>query len=197
MASAAGAESLRCLACTGMLLILLSQASIATGRDLVVSAGHGAQPGSEQFNRTKSIDLNFYRYERSARQHIEIGVAYTQIATNASSDTELYAISVYPQLTFYPAQESRISEGLPSWAEPYFFVRALGPTYISANRLGNRQQANNFAFLAQVGVGLLLDVSEATKVNVGVSWKHFSNANLFSENDGFDVPLVISVGVRF
>lgn len=172
-------------------------ASMAAADEVIVSTGRGAQPGAEQSNRATGIDFVFYTFERSVRQHLEVGVAYTRLSTNAGMDESLYAVSVFPQLTFYPAMTSRIAVSAPPWAQPYFFVRALGPSYISAGRLGDREQADHFSFIAQVGAGVLLDANDAMKVDLSVSWKHFSNANLFRENDGIDVPFVFSAGVRF
>lgn len=177
--------------------MLLLAASTTVAGEVIVSTGRGAQPGSEQSNRASGIDFIFHTSERSMRQHIEVGVAYTELSTDTGMNDSLYAVSIFPQLTFYPAQTSRVAVGAPRWAEPYFFVRALGPTYISAGTLGNREQADDFSFMAQVGAGILFDANDAMKVNLSVSWKHFSNGNLFDENDGIDVPFVISAGVRF
>ena len=131
------------------------------------------------------------------RQHLQLGVSYTRLTTNAETHGELYAVSVYPQLTFFPRATSRIAESFPHWARPYFFVRALGPSFLSENKLGEREQDHHFSFQAQLGAGVLLRAGAEQEVNLNISWKHFSNANLFSDNDGLDVPFVLTVGVRF
>ncbi len=123
-------------------------------------------------------------------------MAYTRVSTNALDNREMYAVSVYPQLTLYPPAGGRIAARAPRWAKPYFFVRALGPSYISEDKLGEREQDNHLSFLAQIGAGVHIGVGEGPKIKLNVSWRHFSNANLFSENDGFDVPFVLSIGAR-
>jgi hypothetical protein len=177
-----------CLAILG----LLALGNTASAGDLLVSYGAGPQRYTDQRNETFGIDYNFRRFERSARQHIDVGVSYTRLSTNTATNNSLYAISVYPQLTFWPTGTSKVGRHSPPWAEPFFFVRALGPTYISENTLGTRKQAHHFSLQAGIGVGALVK----KKTMLMVSWKHFSNANLFSDNDGFDVPLVLYVGVR-
>jgi hypothetical protein len=174
-------------------LLLAAPCRPANADDVIVNIGGGSQPGSDQRNETWGVDYSFYQFKRSDRQHIEVGVSYTSLRTNGAGNGSLYALSVYPQITLYPGKTSKIAAHSPAWAEPFFFVRALGPSYISENSLGSRQQAEHFAFQAQVGVGAIIK----TRAIVTVSWKHFSNANLFEENDGFDVPFVISGGVRF
>jgi len=161
--------------------------------EVIVNVGAGSQPGSDQRNKTWGVDYSFHRFERSERQHIEIGVSYTSLKTNGPGHDSLVAISVYPQLTLYPSKTSKITAHAPAWAQPFFFVRALGPSYISENSLGTREQAEHFAFQAQVGVGAVIN----EKAIVTFSWKHFSNAELFQPNDGIDVPFVISGGIRF
>jgi hypothetical protein len=180
-----------------LLAFLTTLAALVSGParadHVLVNLGGGSQPGSDQRNETWGVDYSFHRWERSERQHIEIGVSYTYLTTNGPGHDSLYALSVYPQVTLYPAKTSKIMERSPKWAQPFFFVRALGPSYISEKGLGTREQAEHFAFQAQVGVGAVIN----EKGIVTVSWKHFSNAELSQPNDGIDVPFVISGGIRF
>jgi hypothetical protein len=161
--------------------------------EVLFNVGGGQQLGADQRNETWGIDYSFHQFKRSDRQHIEVGVSYTSLRTNGPGNDSMVAVSVYPQLTLYPGKTSRIAARSPAWAAPFFFARALGPSYISDNRLGSRQQAEHFAFQAQIGVGVTIN----SRAVVTVSWKHFSNANLYDDNDGIDVPLVVNLGVRF
>lgn len=169
----------------------------ATAEELLFSFGGGPQPGSSQNNWSASIDYNFYRFERSHRQHFLIGASYTYIRSNAATNDEMYAISIYPQVSLYPEKGSWAYSISPRWAEPFFYFRALGPSYISSNTLGDRRQENNFAFQAQIGVGVKIKSRNDTETIIALSWKHFSNANLFDNNDGIDFPVVLNVGIRF
>jgi hypothetical protein len=174
------------------ILWLVALTNTACAGDLLVNYGAGPQRYTDQRNETFGIDYSFRRFERSARQHIDVGVSYTHLSTNTTTNDGLYAISVYPQMTFWPTKTSKVGRHSPPWAEPFFFVRALGPSYISENTLGTRKQDHHFSLQAGIGVGALVK----KKILLMVSWKHFSNAHLFSDNDGFDVPLVLHVGVR-
>lgn len=165
--------------------------------ELILTYGGGSQTGSNQENTSTGADFAFYRYERTPRQHLIIGVSYTRMSTDTVDDDEIHAFSIYPQLSLYPRADGKITRIFPEWADPYFFVRALGPSYLSASQLGEREQANHFAFQAQVGFGLLLDFGHARKSVISLSWKHFSNADLFSKNEGIDFPIVLSVGANF
>lgn len=175
-----------CYALTASLFILCSAAQ---ADQILLSAGQGSQPDSRQDNRQVALDYEFFRFERSPRSHLSIGVGYTKLTTDASVNKSIDAVSFYPQLTLYPERES-----LQGY---YFFVRALGASYISANALGDREQDNNFSFQAQVGVGYEKKVSNGKSFLIQISRKHFSNANLFHDNDGIDVPLVFTLGYKF
>ena len=66
------------------------------------------------------------------------------------------------------------------------------------DRIGIRhRQANNFTFQAQFGVGLLILQSNDRETIIAISWEHFSNADLFEDDDGIDLPLVLNFGIRF
>jgi hypothetical protein len=147
------------------------------------------QEGAHQRNSQLSVDYTFYHYRSSERQMLAIGTGYTRLRTDAATNKEVHAISLYPQLTLWPLQQT-----LP---HAYFFVRALGPSYLNANLLGTRRQANDFAFQAQVGVGCRLELGKQQALLMQFSCKHFSNANLFRENDGIDIPFVLTLGLAF
>jgi hypothetical protein len=170
-----------------------------SARELILTLGAGDQPHADQYNRSIGADFSFYRYERTVRQHLQIGVSYTRIHTDTDtgSPDDLWAISIYPQLSLYPDAQGGFRRLFPAWADPYFFVRALGPSYLSETQLGEREQENHFAFQAQVGFGMLLDFGQARTGILSISWKHFSNGDLFDKNDGIDVPLVLSMGAKF
>jgi opacity protein-like surface antigen len=193
---------MQALICT--ILLLAITIAPANAAELTLNFGGGPQLGSDstgsnnsQINYTAGVDSGFYRHDRSDKSSFIVGVSYTYMSANSVDFDRIQAISIYPQLSLFAGPDSWISSLLPGRGRPFFYVRALGPSYISANRLGERQQANNFAFQAQIGAGARFDLRDGRTANVSVSWKHFSNANLFSPNDGIDLPIVLNFGVEF
>lgn len=157
--------------------------------EFLMSWGTGPQSHSPQNNSQVALDYNFYGFERSQRSGISFGLGYTYLWTDADTDKKVEAYSFYPQLTLRPVTAA-LRGG-------YFFVRALGPSYISHNRLGERQQANHFAFQAQVGAGYRMQLDYNRALLFQVSWKHFSNADLFKVNNSINIPFVFSLGFAF
>lgn len=155
-----------------------------------ISMGGGDQLHEEnQSNHSIGIDYSFAKWKRSYRQFMYFGVSATAMQSDTDDYDEMYALSIYPQLTLFAEQQS--------YGHPFFFVRALGPSYLSENRLGKRQQAYHFAFQAQVGVGLYIPLDEKQNLLASISFKHFSNANIFSENDGIDLPVMLNIGLAY
>ena len=163
--------------------------STVQAKELLVSWGKGAQPGADQHNTLVALDFAFYNFKRSARSSLSVGVSYMKFTTDTAANREIEVFSIYPQLTLRPKN--------PVMQDLFFFVRALGPSYISQNDLGEREQAKHFAFQAQVGIGYIWRKGDNKEFLLQLSWKHLSNANLFSDNDGIDLPFVLSTGFRF
>jgi hypothetical protein len=183
--------------CSFSLIVTLVHCTASHADELALFGGAGPQAGSDQRNRVVGFEYSFFTYERSQRQQLQVGVAYARYETNANPSEELHVVSVFPQLTFYPPKTSRLAQAMPKGVLPYFYTRMLGPAYISQSSLGEREQANHFAFHAQIGAGFVFESEKGRQVVAHVSWRHLSNANLFSPNDGIDVPVVLTFGVRF
>jgi hypothetical protein len=172
--------------------------------EITASIGGGPQFGSDysgvnadQVNRTLGIEYTFLTVPRGSRSSFQFGAGYTYIGTDSSNFDSLHAISIYPQLRMIPGPDSTIRDWFAASTEPFFYVRALGPTYISSNRLGSRVQSNNFSFQAQIGVGFSIQRSDNRDFTMSLSFKHFSNAGLFDDNDGIDLPFQLNFGFRF
>ena len=182
---------------TFLFTLFIGGASLCQADTLFINAGGGPQASGDQTHLTGGIDYEFWQHDRSARQAFTIGVSYTYLHSDEGPNKKLHAVSIYPQLTLTPVKKNFFDQWLPENSTPYFFVRALGPTYISEPTIGEREQHNHFTFQAGFGVGVKFKSSSGSERDLRIAWKHFSNANLYSDNDGIDVPLVLSFGMKF
>lgn len=144
-------------------------------------AGGGPQPNSEQVNNLVGADVEWWRYFRSERQWLSVGSSLMRVDSNSPLAEAVYIVSIYPELTLKLPQ--LIDEG-----ELQFSVRALGPSWISGNTLGDRQQLHHFAFQARAEISYSFE-----SWRLGLAFQHFSNANLFTSNDGWDFPAVFTI----
>lgn len=159
----------------------------ADANQFIVNGGGGEQPNANQSNRSYGADLVLWRKSRSHRQELFIGVGYTYLGTDTLDHDTVRVWTVFPQLNLYAPERNGVL--------PYFFVRALSPSYLSSTQYGEREQAKQFAFQAQIGAGLQFGANKQWLVSL--SYKHFSNANLFQPNDGFDIPVLLNIGVQW
>ncbi len=154
-------------------------------QEVWLNVGHGPQLDRDHDNDLVGIDVAFARFDRSQQQKLSIGISFTQLESSWDGSS-VDALSIYPQLTLLAVERWGV--------QPFFNVRALGPSWISGSTLGEQRQANHFAFQAQVGAGILF--GSKREWFAAISWRHYSNAGLFSPNQSFDVPFVVSVGFR-
>ncbi|MBB3167454.1 acyloxyacyl hydrolase [Simiduia aestuariiviva] len=131
------------------------------------------------------VDVLHHQYRDI--QTWRLGAGITHLKTDQGEIGELVTISVYPQLTL----KLPTAQGI----KPFFFVRGLGPTYLSARGLGERKQAYFWAFQSQVGVGAYLGDTGTWTANV--SFRHYSNAGTGKPNEGIDTLMVLTLGHRF
>lgn len=60
----------------------------------------------------------------------------------------------------------------------------------------NNRQAGQFSFQARAGPGFYFDWNGGSKNFLSVTWKRFPNADHLHDNNGFDLPGMITPGAR-
>lgn len=82
-----------------------------------------------------------------------------------------------------------------SWFNPYLIYSVAGPTYISRRTFGPAKLGEHFLFQDFLGLGMQIGHDPA--LTIGVKLVHYSNGDIFPENNGFDVPIVGFIGIAF
>lgn len=129
-------------------------------------------------------------YEREMYRHgthftIDLGgsVSYWERASSGLAD-----FAVFPALKFWWNRDARV------WT-PYLLL-SVGPSYITRSQFGAGDDlGSNFIF--QDILGVCLKMGQKNPINTCVKFQHYSNANLFMPNHGFDVPVLFSLGYAF
>jgi hypothetical protein len=70
-----------------------------------------------------------------------------------------------------------------------------GPTYISKDFLDEHQTGRNFTFHDFMGMGFF--VGKDRTMLLGMRIAHYSNGNIYPENDGLKIPLTFNLGYSF
>lgn len=78
---------------------------------------------------------------------------------------------------------------------PYFDWSIAGPTLLSLRKFSQANLGERFIFQDFMGLGAMIGGEH--HFDVSVNLYHYSNGDLFVHNDGWDVPLIVSVGYMF
>jgi hypothetical protein len=78
----------------------------------------------------------------------------------------------------------------------YFIEYSVaGPTFISKNRLDDIELGRRFTFHDFMGIGAF--AGKNRNIYAGIRIAHYSNGNLFPQNDGVMIPLTFNLGYCF
>lgn len=156
---------------------------------MALAVGGGDQPDTHDRNELYAAELAFYQHARSPRQQITVFVTAAKLYSSHAQNDALWAYSIVPQISF------RLPATQKTNTQLHLLLRALGPSYISHNLLGERKQAQHFSFQAMVGAGVRF--GPAYRYELNLAWRHYSNANLLKDNDGWDFPLTVQWVLHF
>lgn len=96
----------------------------------------------------------------------------------------LFTVSLNPVLRFNVVRAKPM--------DIFFEYSVAGPSFISKTRLDNVPLGRKFTFHDFMGIGLF--AGERKRLHAGLRIAHYSNGNLFPENDGVKVPLTLNLG---
>lgn len=130
-------------------------------------------------------------YQRTIYRGIKVfsfdwGVSFSYWQSNLSRK-HFVTVSLFPVLRFTVIRSKPV--------DVYFFYSVAGPTYISRRIIDGKDTGGNFTFQDNLGVGIYL--REKRDLNLEVKIGHYSNGNLFPNNDGVKIPLTFSLGFPF
>jgi hypothetical protein len=80
-------------------------------------------------------------------------------------------------------------------ADLYFNYSVAGPTFISKVRIDDIETGKKFTFQDFMGMGVY--AGKQRKINAEIRILHYSNGDLFPDNNGVKVPLTFNMGYAF
>lgn len=95
-----------------------------------------------------------------------------------------FTFSLYPVLRFTAFRSKQ--------TDLFFEYTAAGPTFISKTLIDNERTGRRFTFYDAMGMGIF--TGKKKQLNAGIRIAHFSNGNIFPNNNGVKVPLTFSLG---
>lgn len=98
-----------------------------------------------------------------------------------------FTLSVYPVLRFNFLHTKA--------ADFYFYYSVAGPSFISGTLLDGYLMGAHFTFQDTMGTGIFL--GKQRRFNGELKIGHYSNGNIYTENEAVKVPLSIELGYTF
>jgi hypothetical protein len=97
---------------------------------------------------------------------------------------KFFTVSVYPVLRFTAVRSPK--------TDLFFEYTVAGPTFISKTIIDNENTGRHFTFYDAMGIGMF--TGKDKRLNAGIRIAHFSNGNVFPNNNGVKVPLTFNLG---
>ncbi len=136
----------------------------------------------------QGVSINYQRNIFHARKVFAfdwgIGGGWWQSRDNRNV---FFTLSAYPVLRFMAVRSKPL--------DLFFEYSVAGPTYISKTIVDNKKTGRNFTFQDFMGIGIY--AGKERTLNAGIRIAHFSNGNIYPQNDGVMVPLTFNIGYVF
>ncbi len=131
------------------------------------------------------VSINYQRNIFHARKVFALDIGTTAGYWKSEDNKEdFYTFSIYPVLKFAAFRSKK--------TDIYFEYSVAGPTYISRTLIDDEKTGRHFTFHDQMGLNVFSGKSK--NLQTGIRIGHFSNGNIFPDNNGVKVPLTLSVG---
>lgn len=117
---------------------------------------------------------------------IDLGVS-SSIWTSNIQSSHFYTFSVFPVFRFTVIHSK--------FTDLYFNYSVAGPSYISQTNIDHTATGKHFTFQDLMGIGMYAGRSRHFNLELRVG--HYSNGDLFPENNGVKVPLSLNTGFAF
>lgn len=134
------------------------------------------------------ISLQFQRNVFHGRRifSIDIGSA-AAFWQSRETKQQFFTLAIFPVFRFTFMRTKTL--------DAYLNYSIAGPAFISASNIDGYATGPHFTFQDYVGVGSFF--GKARKLNAEIRIGHYSNGNLYAENDGVEIPLTFNVGYTF
>ena len=136
----------------------------------------------------KGFSINYQRNIFHTRKvfSLDLGAGLSYWITKKGKE-KLYTLSLYPVFRF-TALRSRSTD-------LYMNYSFGGPSFISKKIIDGMDTGEKFTFQDFMGLGIF--TGKKRKLNAEVRIAHYSNGNIFPQNNGLMIPLTLNIGYSF
>ncbi len=142
--------------------------------------------GESKARHTFGVNYQRTAFRTQKSFSLDWGAGLTVFETQATRE-KVVALSVYPVLRFYV------------WRHPKFDMYTnysiIGPTFISKKNIDHLETGPHLTYQDFMGIGAF--VGKTRRLNLELKIMHYSNGNIFPENAGVAIPVLLTLGKTF
>ncbi len=112
------------------------------------------------------------------------GLSYWKSKLNKEN---FFTLAIYPLFRFTAVRSRSV--------DLYFHYSFGGPAFISKKIIDGRDTGEKFTFQDMMGIGVF--AGKTKNINADLRIAHYSNGNIFPQNNGVMVPLTLAIGYSF
>lgn len=169
-----------------VILGLWSLAALAWDYSIEAGYGYSHDPNHTRYNNSGVlINSDFLKLWDSPWIRWSLFGSVGQWYSTAPVNKKLTTAALSITFRLYPFY-------IPTTCYPVYGFLASGPALLSSRRFGLNEQAQNITFQSDIGFGV-----ELNHVDINLRWHHYSNANLSTPNEGFNILYLLSIGYLF
>jgi hypothetical protein len=137
---------------------------------------------------TKGVSINYQHniFHTKKVFSLDWGVSLSYWKSKIKKEN-FYTVSLFPLLRFTAFHFKMINL--------YFDYSVAGPTFISKNEIDNIKTGKKFTFQDFMGMGVYF--GKQREINAEIRIGHYSNGDLFPDNNGIKVPLSFTMGLAY
>jgi lipid A 3-O-deacylase len=176
--------------CLFALMLVASKAALAWSHELSFGYAIPYTEADEIYSHSGAyLNGSFYSWQCADRSLLfTLNAAGGYWTASSEINNRLVTFALQPTVRVY------FSHNMMRYIRPYLFI-AYGPAYLSHKKFASREQGENFAFQGDIGAGFELG-RNYSGIDVNIRMIHYSNAGLFTPNQGFEL-YVVSIGKLF
>lgn len=169
-----------------LLFFLYSQSSLAWEHELSFGYGGGQEIDEDYTNTLFVINAKVFKFPDIDQTLIAtIDTSVSWLNANTPDNNSLFSAAVALALRGYFIN--------PHYhiIKPYLEVSS-GPAYISKHKLGDQTQGGLYVLQTNLGGGI--EFAKIRGLDLNLHFAHYCNAGLYTPNQGFDFPFIVSIG---
>lgn len=167
-------------------LFIHCQGSLAWRHELSVGYGGGQEIDENYSNTLFVANAKIYKFPDIDQTLIAtIDASVSWLHADTPEHNSLWSASLAPALRGYFINPHY------HMIKPYLEISS-GPAYISKHKLGDQTQGGLYVLQSTLGGGI--EFVKIHGLDLNLHFAHYCNAGLYTPNQGFDFPFIVSLG---